>query len=417
MLIDLGPWPVGLAAAVVAGALLWPIGARLGLRPASRAAATALYASAALLVELYSPLGVDGRAAMLLAVAACLAVGGPARNAAAVVACGVAVLAAPIAAVGFLVLLGSMVFAGGVARRLPAGVRWALGWAALAAAGVVALVGARPGLPLAVPPVALGVLTLWTLLVAALSWQRARWLRPVCAAVAALLACAWLPGPDADAVVLVAAVVAVLTVVVAEESRALLARRMLVAAVAATVATTGLLVPGGGRQAPPAVGAAALVDAGGQAAAPVVTVRPLSMSISALGVAGPLGELTADPATGELSAPDDPATAGWFSAGVVPGNNGPAVIGGHVDSRAGPGVFSQLRRLQPGDLVEITRSDGQTVRFSVSAVRLYPKDRFPTEAVYGPAPGPELRLVTCGGPFDRTARSYEDNVVVEAVLL
>jgi hypothetical protein len=70
----------------------------------------------------------------------------------------------------------------------------------------------------------------------------------------------------------------------------------------------------------------------------------------------------------------------------------------------------------PGDLVEIRRSDGRTARFTVTDVRFYPKDRFPTDAVYGPAPAPELRLVTCGGVFDRANRNYEDNVVVNAVL-
>ena len=50
-------------------------------------------------------------------------------------------------------------------------------------------------------------------------------------------------------------------------------------------------------------------------------------------------------------------------------------------------------------------------------IALYPKDEFPTEAVYGPTSGPELRLVTCGGAFDRSARSYDDNVVVDAALV
>jgi hypothetical protein len=151
-------------------------------------------------------------------------------------------------------------------------------------------------------------------------------------------------------------------------------------------------------------------------AAPVMTVRPVAIAIPALGIAGPLETLTADPATGELSAPTDPAHAGWFAGGVVPGASGPAVIGGHVDSRAGPGLFFGLHTLHPGDRVEIRNSDGATVRFAVVSVAGYPKDRFPTAAVYGPVPGPELRLVTCGGAFDRAARSYRDNIIVDAVL-
>ena len=152
-------------------------------------------------------------------------------------------------------------------------------------------------------------------------------------------------------------------------------------------------------------------------ARPVVPVRPVAITIPTLGVAGPLENLTADPVTGELAAPDDPSRAGWYAAGVVPGDAGPAVVGGHVDSRSGPGVFFGLRELRPGDRIEIIRSDGRAVRFAVTAVAAYPKTEFPTAAVYGPAPGPELRLVTCGGQFDRSERSYRDNVVVDAVLM
>jgi hypothetical protein len=36
--------------------------------------------------------------------------------------------------------------------------------------------------------------------------------------------------------------------------------------------------------------------------------------------------------------------------------------------------------------------------------------------VFGATPDAELRLVTCGGAFDRAARSYVDDVVVFAVL-
>jgi sortase (surface protein transpeptidase) len=92
------------------------------------------------------------------------------------------------------------------------------------------------------------------------------------------------------------------------------------------------------------------------------------------------------------------------------------VIGGHVDSRKGPGVFFALRSLEPGDAVRVTRSDGRVVRFSVTSVREVSKAQFPTEAVYAPTARPELRLITCGGRFDRAARNYVDNVVVDAVV-
>jgi hypothetical protein len=414
------PWPGGLAAAVLAGALLWVVCARLRLRPPSCAAAVAVFACAVLLVEWYSPDGVDGRGALLLGVAACAAVGGRVRSTVAVLACVAAVAVAPVAAVGFLVLLGWTALHGGL------GARWSRGWqqvaaaVAVVAAALVAAAGFAPGAALALPPPALAVLTLWGVLLAGLLHTRLRWLRPVGAALLSLLGCIWVPGVDAAAVVLVAGGGAVLSVVLAEEARSLLTRRLLVAAVASAVAVTALVAPAG----VPVEPAHAAVTAAPEPAAavepepePGPAVRPVAVLIPALGVDGPLAELTADPVTGELAAPDDPSQAGWFAAGVVPGDRGPAVLGGHVDSRAGPGVFADLHTLRPGDLVEVGRSDGTTVRFTVTAVRRHPKDRFPTEAVYGPAPGPELRLVTCGGVFDRSERSYLDNVVVDAVLV
>jgi hypothetical protein len=117
-----------------------------------------------------------------------------------------------------------------------------------------------------------------------------------------------------------------------------------------------------------------------------------------------------------LEVPTDPDVAGWFTGGPVPGDVGPALLAGHVDSKTGPAVFFRLKTLQPGAEIHVERSDGRTVTFLVHSVRIYPKDRFPTAAVYAPTPVPELRLVTCGGPFDRLGGRYLDNVIVDAVL-
>jgi sortase (surface protein transpeptidase) len=117
-----------------------------------------------------------------------------------------------------------------------------------------------------------------------------------------------------------------------------------------------------------------------------------------------------------LVPPSDFSRAGWFTGGPRPGETGPAVIAGHVESYEGPAVFFRLSELERGDEVVVDRADGTTARFTVTAVDRYPKDRFPTEQVYGSTPLPELRLITCGGEFDHDARSYRDNVVVSAVL-
>ncbi|HZA78305.1 MAG TPA: class F sortase, partial [Acidimicrobiales bacterium] len=118
---------------------------------------------------------------------------------------------------------------------------------------------------------------------------------------------------------------------------------------------------------------------------------------------------------GRLAAPEDFGRAGWFAAGPAPGERGPAVIAGHVDSRDGPAVFHRLGELRAGDMIEVARADGAVARFRVTGVAEAPKDAFPTDAVYGPTAGPTLRLITCTGSFDREARRYRSNLIVYAV--
>jgi hypothetical protein len=140
---------------------------------------------------------------------------------------------------------------------------------------------------------------------------------------------------------------------------------------------------------------------------------PTRLRIRAIHVDTPLERLRLD-ATGALETPKDYAHAGWFAGGSAPGDVGPAVIAGHVDSTTGPAVFFRLDRLRPGDVVEVARAAGW-VGFRVVEVSRYPKDRFPTTRVYGPTPDPQLRLITCSGAFDSAQRSYVDNTVVYAV--
>jgi hypothetical protein len=96
--------------------------------------------------------------------------------------------------------------------------------------------------------------------------------------------------------------------------------------------------------------------------------------------------------------------------------DGPAVLAGHVDSaRVGPAVFYKLGDLAPGNLVYVTRADHRTAVFRVTSVALYPQQHFPSQQVYGPTPGPALRLVTCGGDFDEQTRLYLDRTIAFAV--
>jgi sortase (surface protein transpeptidase) len=120
---------------------------------------------------------------------------------------------------------------------------------------------------------------------------------------------------------------------------------------------------------------------------------------------------------GTLQVPDRFSVAGWYVGSPRPGAAGPAIIAGHIDSVVGPAVFYRLASLRPGERAYVRRADGTLAVFRVTAVRTYPKDRFPTAAVYGPAPGPQLRLITCGGTFDPAIGSYLSNVVVYAVAI
>ncbi len=141
---------------------------------------------------------------------------------------------------------------------------------------------------------------------------------------------------------------------------------------------------------------------------------PVRLTIPAIGVRTRLIRLGLTRA-GALQVPSSYQIAGWYDRSPRPGATGSAIIAGHIDSVAGPGVFYRLASLRRGDRAYVRRADGSLVVFRVTAVRLYRKDRFPTAAVYGPAAGPQLRLITCGGTFDAALRSYESNVVVYAV--
>lgn len=136
-------------------------------------------------------------------------------------------------------------------------------------------------------------------------------------------------------------------------------------------------------------------------------------------------------ADGELAPPPvtEPMQAGWYAGAdpnvagdeFQPGEIGPAVIAGHVDGivdgrKGQPGIFARLHELAPGDAILIDRDGQSQLRFIVTAVQRFAKAAFPTQSVYGPTETPELRLITCGGEFDRSSGHYVDNTIVWASL-
>lgn len=148
---------------------------------------------------------------------------------------------------------------------------------------------------------------------------------------------------------------------------------------------------------------------------PVDVAPPTRIEIPDIGVSSRLQHLGRD-ASGRIEVPDAWQVAGWYAPGVKPGQVGPAVILGHVDSRQGPAVFFRLRELERGDEILIRRDDGSRLTFVVDNVERHAKTRFPTDEVYLPTLVPALRLVTCDGIFDRASGHYRDNLVVFAEL-
>jgi sortase (surface protein transpeptidase) len=148
-----------------------------------------------------------------------------------------------------------------------------------------------------------------------------------------------------------------------------------------------------------------------QSAQSVPVPRPVLLTIPLIGVRTHLVALGRT-ASGALQVPPSTTVAGWYTGSPRPGAIGSAIIVGHIDSLTGPGVFYRLSELRVGNRVYVRRADGTTVEFRVTGVRTYPKDSFPTEAVYGPSPYASLRLITCGGAFDSATGHYLNNTVV-----
>ncbi|WP_104525950.1 class F sortase [Blastococcus atacamensis] len=195
--------------------------------------------------------------------------------------------------------------------------------------------------------------------------------------------------------------------------------RPVVDATGPAVRPVGGVDAGGGPRLPGSAltGTIATLSAAGSAAVHRrdESAAPARLRLPSVGVDAVLAGTGLD-GGGALVVPADARTAGWFTGGPRPGEPGPAVLTGHVDWAGRPGALSGLRSAAVGADVLVDRVDGTVARFRITAVERYAKDAFPAERVYAPTPAAELRLITCGGPFDRERGSYRDNVVVSAVL-
>lgn len=155
------------------------------------------------------------------------------------------------------------------------------------------------------------------------------------------------------------------------------------------------------------------------ARAPLAAALPQRVDVPSIGIQAPVISRGLD-ADGAIEPPpyDSPGTVGWWSGGVQPGAAGAALMVGHVDTKSKPAVFYGLSSAHPGEKVRVVRADGSVAEFTIEDVRVYERTAFDPHKVYGQRikGRAELRLVTCGGTYDKAANEYTANVVVSAYL-
>ncbi|MFI7338393.1 class F sortase [Streptomyces sp. NPDC050085] len=152
---------------------------------------------------------------------------------------------------------------------------------------------------------------------------------------------------------------------------------------------------------------------------PVKAAKPQRVDVTALRIQAPVVARGLD-GGGAIDPPpyDQSGVVGWYGGGVQPGERGTSLFVGHVDTETRPAVFYHLSEAKPGDAVRVVRDDGSVVTFTVDDVQVFARDAFDPHKAYGPhrSDRAELRLITCGGTFDKASRTYTANVVVSAYL-
>ena len=153
---------------------------------------------------------------------------------------------------------------------------------------------------------------------------------------------------------------------------------------------------------------------GGTGSSPLAP--PTRLRIDRVHVSAPIVPIRLQP-DATLLPPDPPSRVGWWQDSVLPGSSvGTTVITGHVDSATyGPGALFALRTVKAGDVVTLSLSSGQTLRYRVAAIAEYHKTELPYAQVLSQSVSPSrLVIITCGGAFDAATRHYRDNLVVYA---
>jgi LPXTG-site transpeptidase (sortase) family protein len=146
---------------------------------------------------------------------------------------------------------------------------------------------------------------------------------------------------------------------------------------------------------------------------------PLRLSIPAIGVNAFVESLGLH-SNGDLATPTQNPweDVGWYDMGPHPGDNGSAVIDGHLDRPGGyPAVFWRLRAIQMGDDVQVTNKGGNTLHFRVTRIAYYSPDRAPLQDIFGNQGGRYLNLITCAGDWIPSQRQTTLRLVVYTTLV
>ncbi|MBT2488078.1 class F sortase [Streptomyces sp. ISL-96] len=152
---------------------------------------------------------------------------------------------------------------------------------------------------------------------------------------------------------------------------------------------------------------------------PVGGTAPRHLAVPSIGITAPVVPRGLD-TSGAVDPPPyhQPSKVGWYGSGTAPGAEGAALLVGHVDTESKPAVFYHLSAARPGEKIRVTGAGGERLEFTIDDVQVFTRERFDPQKVYGPRESDraELRLITCGGTYDKKARTYTANVVVSAYL-
>lgn len=141
---------------------------------------------------------------------------------------------------------------------------------------------------------------------------------------------------------------------------------------------------------------------------------PTSISIEGIGVAAaPVIDVGVEE-NGDMEIPGADSV-GWYRFNPTPGESGSSVLAAHISYNGEPGVFRYLDDVELGERVVVTFDDGSESEFEIVELAQYDKQELPDDRVFAKDGDPVLTLITCGGDFNRSLRSYEDNIVAYAV--